>query len=111
MIITFKSRAAGDVIMFGDVAKRLLEIMGKDPSDQGIVTVQQLPEALARLKKATDEDRAARRAAQDRIDAGEGDEDDRVKGANAVTLSQRAVPLIELLEYSLKADVPVTWGV
>ena len=41
MIVTFKSRAAGDVIQFGEVAKRLLGIMGKDPeAAQGIITVE-----------------------------------------------------------------------
>ena len=39
MLITFKSKASGDVIMFGDVAKRLMEVMGKSPDNQGIVTV------------------------------------------------------------------------
>ena len=46
MIVTFQSQAAGDVIMFGDVARRMMEIMGKDPSDKGILTVEQLPDAI-----------------------------------------------------------------
>ncbi|MDO9243459.1 MAG: DUF1840 family protein, partial [Rhodocyclaceae bacterium] len=35
MIVTFKSAASADVIYFGDVAKRMMELMGKDASDQG----------------------------------------------------------------------------
>jgi hypothetical protein len=43
MIITFKSKASGDVIMFADVAERLMLIMDKDKTPQGIITVEQLP--------------------------------------------------------------------
>ena len=32
-------------------------------------------------------------------------------GPPAITLSQRAVPLIELMEYALRDKAPVTWGV
>ena len=110
MIVTFQSKASGDVIMFGDVAHRMMELMGKEVGDQGIVTVAQLPAALASLKAAIDADRAAR--------AGLHDEDlpqfeTATDGSRRpyVSLSQRATPLVELLEWSLKKQVPVVWGV
>ena len=107
MIITFKSKAAGDVIQFGDPAKRLLGIMGKDAeSATGIITVEQLPDALARLKAAVAAERAEL-GGRSRND----DEDERQGKPPAITLSQRAVPLIELLEYALRDKAPVTWGV
>ncbi len=109
MLIVFKSRAAGDVMMFGDVAYALMEIMGKDPAEKGIVTAEQLPEAIAHLKAAV---------AQDKAEKPIVDHDERVfektpEGGKRehVSLARRAVPLIELLEYSLKEAVPVTWGV
>ncbi|MBK8336758.1 MAG: DUF1840 domain-containing protein [Sterolibacteriaceae bacterium] len=107
MIITFKSRAAGDVIQFGEPGKRLLKIMGKDAeSATGIITVEQIPDALARLKAAV----AAERAELGGKSAGQ--DDDELQGKPpAITLSQRAVPLIELLEYSLRDKTPVTWGI
>ena len=58
MMITFQSQAAGDVMMFGDVAKQMLKIIGKEPADAGIVTVAQLPAAIAALKDAIAADRA-----------------------------------------------------
>lgn len=110
MIITFQSPASGDVIMFGDVAKRMMELMGKEPTDKGIVTVEQLPDAIARLKAAIEEDRRER--------AGKSPEDmprtERAEGGGSrpfVTVSQRALPLLELLEWSLKKQKPVVWGV
>ncbi len=110
MLITFKSKASGDVIMFGDVAQRLMEVMDKSPGDQGIVTVEQLPDALARLKAAVAEDKVNQAPTEDDAqpkieETAEGDQ------REFVSLARRAVPLIELLEYSLKAKVPVVWGV
>ena len=59
MLITFKSGAGADVIMFGDAARRLLEVLGKDAGEaRGIVTVEQLPVAIARLQSAIDAERA-----------------------------------------------------
>ena len=42
MIVVFKSKASGDVIMFGDVADNMMRAIGKEPTPQGIVTVEQL---------------------------------------------------------------------
>lgn len=104
MIITFKSKASGDVIMFGDVATQMLRIMGKREDVPGIVTVEQLPDAVARLKAAV---------AAERADVGGGTataaEEDEAAARERVTLSQRAVPLIDLLERSLKERTPVLW--
>lgn len=109
MLIIFKSKAAGDVMMFGDVAHSLMKIMGKAVTDQGIVTVEQLPEAIARLKAAVAEDKTANPV----IDHDERQFEKTPEGGKreAVSLARRAVPLIELLEYSLQEKVPVTWGV
>lgn len=109
MIVTFQSPASGDVIMFGDVAKRMMKIMGKEASDKGIVTVEQLPEAIARLQAAIEEDKQQRAAMRDEDlpqsePAGDG-------SRPFVTLTQRALPLLELLEWSLKKNKPVVWGV
>lgn len=109
MIVIFQSDASGDVIMFGDVAYKMMELMGKEPTAQGIVTVEQLPEALALLRAAVEAEKA-------RL-AGLGDEE-RPEFEQApdgqkrpfVSLTQRAAPLIELLEWSLKKQKPVMWG-
>lgn len=107
MIVTFKSPAAGDVIMFGDAAHRLLKIMGKEPADKGIITVEQLPDAIARLRAAIAEDKTQQRAQRAAVNT--QDEDDK-REQPAVSLAQRAVPLLDLLEWSLKKHKPMTWG-
>ncbi|MBX3684520.1 MAG: DUF1840 domain-containing protein [Rhodocyclaceae bacterium] len=107
MLIIFKSPASGDVIMFEKNGKEMLEIIGKDRNDaKGIVTVEQLPAAIGKLKAAVQEDKA-RQAEQD----GANPDVDPRTGVQLISLAQRAVPLIELMEYSLRDKVPVTWGV
>lgn len=103
MLVTFKSGACADVMMFGDVATQLLKIFGKELGSRGVITVEQMPDAIARLKKAVEEDRQLRRGAAE-------DEDDETR-RERVSITQRALPLIELLECSLRNDKPITWGV
>ena len=51
MLIVFKSPASGDVIMFEKNGKEMLGVLGKDPADaKGIVTVEQLPGAIAAVR-------------------------------------------------------------
>jgi hypothetical protein len=109
MIITFKSAAAGDVIMFSDVAQRLMQVMHKEVTDKGIITVDQLPDAIHQLKAAIQEDkqRLAAMAEEDRPQVEKGPTGQRP----FVSLYQRATPLLELLEWSLKKKKPVVWGV
>lgn len=108
MLVTFKSGAAADVIMFGDSARHLLRVLGKDPdAASGIVTVDQLPDAIATLRSAIADDKAHHAPA----DAEPADEE-APSGMNApVSFAQRAWPVLEMLEYSEKEHKPVTWGV
>lgn len=112
MLFTFRSAAGADVIMFGDIAKKLVAILGKDPADaKGIVTVEQLPDAIARLRAAIDEDRARQAGHAQDEDEDEEPDPDRRGMAAPVSLAQRAWPLLEMLELSQKEGVPVVWGV
>ena len=104
MIVTFKSKASGDVIMFGDAAHALMKIMGKDADRTGIITPEQLPGAIAALKVAIEESRR-------QPGPNEDEEAEKPAMTQAVTLAQRAIPLLELLEWSQKKSTPVTWGV
>jgi len=108
MLIIFKSPASGDVIMFEKNGKEMLSVLGKDPADaKGIVTVEQLPGAIAAVRAGIDADKT--RLAES-APATEEDSDAKPAGGG-VSFFQRAVPLLELLERSLKDKVPVTWGV
>jgi hypothetical protein len=100
MLIIFRSRAAADVLMFGDIAYELLRRAGKEPAPQGIFTVEQIPEAVTRLRALMVESRA-------RADEQKDEDDER--GAPRVGLGQRAQPLVGMLERSAASKKPVTW--
>lgn len=111
MLITFKSAAGADVLMFGQHAKPILEIIGKDGDDpKGIVTVEQLPGAIAALRAAIEEDKQHQaRPSQDEEETAK--EAGQTGMAAPVSLAQRAYPVLALMEESLKEKTPVTWGV
>jgi hypothetical protein len=111
MLITFKSEAGADVLMFGETAARLLEVLGKNPDEaRGIVTTEQLPAAIDRLKAAIAEEKA--RAAPKTAAAEEAERDaGQVGMAAPVSLAQRAWPLLDLLERARRSGAPVVWGV
>lgn len=102
-MITFQSDASGDVMMFDEVAHRMMEIMGKERTARGVITVEQMPECIARLKAAIAADRAQGRSRDD--------EEEETGVAARVGLAQRALPLVELIERSLAREKPVLWGV
>ncbi len=104
MIYKFKSQAAADVIMLQINAEQMLRIIGKEPSAQGIVTVEQIPAAIAALESAV----AAHETAQSTGDTATASEN--VEG-DGVMLRQRAAPFIELLRSSAEAGKNVVWGV
>jgi len=106
MVVTFKSAATGDLVMLEKNGKEILTLLGKDPEAvRGIVTVEQLPGAIAALRTATASDKA-RQAGQP------ADEKETGKDGNReVHLSQRILPLLEMFERSLREREPATWGV
>lgn len=115
MIITFKSAAAGDVIMMADPARQLLTAIGKDPkAERGIITVEQLDHAIERLMAVIAEDKARQAEAEANADPDQEEKDreeGRVGMAAPVGLAQRAWPLLDMLQCSIRDGVPVVWGV
>ncbi|MBP9712274.1 MAG: DUF1840 domain-containing protein [Sterolibacterium sp.] len=110
MIVTFQSKASGDVIMFGDVAHHMMQLMGKDITPQGIITLEQLPDAIARLRAAVTQDKEAHRRLIT-TDADPHSPPATAAAQPAISLTQRALPLLELLDRALHKQVVVVWGV
>ncbi len=102
MLIIFKSAASGNVITLEQNGKEMLEVLGRDQdAEQGIITVEQLPDAISRVRRAIEADVTAH--------AGKApaDEDEEPP----ISFQQRGQPLLELMEHSLTENTPVTWGV
>lgn len=110
MLFKFKSKATGDLIMLEPNGRRVLQIIGKDPSATGIILPAQMPAALAALESAIAAEEAAIQAAKQAKSA-----DSEVAAhpamSDAVPLKQRALPFMELIKSSHSAGVEIVWGV
>ena len=100
MLITFSSSAYANITMFGDVALRLLKLMGHSATVPGALLAEDIPAALQRLEAAVEADKRLPEPEQWK----EGED-----GEVAVSLSHRALPLIELLKAAAKAKSNVMW--
>ena len=99
MLVTFSCPACADITMFGDVAYRLLELMGQSGKIPGALLAEDVQPALERLEAAVEADKQSPEPEEP------ADADDE----SAVSLSLRAWPLIELLKTAAKAKCNVMW--
>ena len=110
MMITFKSTASNDVLMFDTAAKDFLRCIGKAPdAATGIITVEQLPAAIDRVRTAIAADKTQPLKAADNAGQEAANTDD--EHTERVGFAQRAVPMLELMERALAEGAPVVWGV
>lgn len=107
MLYKFKSRAAPDLIMLEPHGRQVVSIIGKTPGASGIVTVAQIPAAIAALEAAV-ADEEARLKAKAEEEGEEADAADQRK--DVVRLRQRVVPFIDMLKRSAAAEADVVWG-
>ncbi|RZI78061.1 MAG: DUF1840 domain-containing protein [Variovorax sp.] len=107
MLYRFKSQATADVVMLEANARQLLDIMGKSASPKGIITVDQMPAAIAALETAV-RNEGANAHNHDSL-AVEGHAEDAER--QHVGLHQRAAPLIHMLKDALSDSKDVVWGV
>lgn len=114
MLYRFKSQATADLVMLNDTGEQVLAAMGKTVAPQGVITVAQIPAALAALAQAVADSEATpataataahAAAAEDNTDA------DEAPIADTVRLRQRVAPLAAMLKESLAAGKDVVWGV
>jgi hypothetical protein len=102
MIVTFRSNAHADIMMFGDIAVNLLKLMGHSGTVPGALLAEHVPKALDRLREAV----AVNKAATD--DESDGVQDDD-SSERPVSLTHRALPLIDLLTAAATAKCDVMW--
>ena len=114
MLYKFKSRATADLILLDAQGRRLLKIVGKEPSAQGIITVAQIPAAIAALEAAVAHEESDAQVAAPEVEAStaaDDQQDDDGADNQRVTLRQRAAPFIEMLRRSAAENADVVWGV
>ncbi|CDH45186.1 MAG: DUF1840 domain-containing protein [Candidatus Competibacteraceae bacterium] len=103
MIVTFRTKAHADIMIFGDIAITLLKLMGHSGTVPSALLADEVPAALERLRTAVAAHKAmVPKAAEDVEDNDDADE-------SSVDLAQRAFPLIELLAAAATAKCDVMW--
>jgi hypothetical protein len=105
MLYRFQSRATPEFVMLEAHARQLLDVVGKPPAPQGIITVEQIPAAIAALESAVARESGNVHNHDDHVV--EGHDDDAEK--QHVGLHQRAAPLLHMLKDSLAEQKDVTW--
>ena len=96
MLITFTTDAYADITMFGDVAVALLKMMGHSGTVPGAILAADVPVALSRLTAGIEAVKA---------EPVVEDEDEEPQ----VSLSRRALPLVELLSAAVEGGCDVMW--
>ncbi len=108
MLYKFKSKVTSDVIMLEPNGRQILQIWGKFEEGapaKGILLPEDMPAAQAALEAAIAAEEAQR--AQAAREAQANGEDNQVAG---ISLRQRATPLLDMLQRSLKAQKEIVWG-
>ncbi len=103
MLIRFRSDAFADIIMFGDIAQRLLKMMGHSGTVPGAILADDVPAALDRLERAIEPEKEEAKQKVSEEKPGNDNDD------QSVSLAYRALPLIELLTAAAKKKRDVMW--
>ena len=99
MLVTFKSKSYPNITMFGDVARRMLELMDFGSNVPGGIVAEDVPTALTNLQKGL------QAIPREEVDKSRETEDDEP----TVDIHTRAVPLIELLQSAVANDNHIRW--
>lgn len=112
MLITFKSKAASEVVMYKEHAKPILDLLHKD-IERGVITAAETASAIARLEAEIAASRLPPTPEQLQHDvaARDGDKGDDDEPVEIVTFSSRAYPLLEMLRAAHRDGRDVVWGV
>lgn len=101
MLVTFSCDAYENITLFGNVAQRLLSMMGHSSTVPGAFLAEDVPNALAHLQQALEQEKN-RLSANTPKQVNEDNEQE-------VSLAKRAVPVIALLQAAVKAKCDVMW--
>jgi hypothetical protein len=110
MLITFKSKAAADVLMYEEHAAPILSLLHKDPK-RGVITAAEADNAIATLEAEVVTKPVQPKETIHDAESSQFDDDERHTKAVAVSLAARVYPLLEMLRAAKGAQTDVMWGV
>jgi len=100
MLVTFSCPAHPDIIIFGDLAVRLLKLMGRSSTVPSALLAEDVKAALQRLESAMKEVRQLPESEASALCWGDGSE---------LILPHQALPIIKLLKVARKTKCHVIW--
>ncbi len=107
MLVRFSSQATANLLMFDDVARALLTVIGKSATQRGVMTVDEMPAALVHLRALVAHER--------HLKDGCGTPEEKplpeigIEPHELVGLSVRAQPFIKMLEQAAQEKKEITW--
>ena len=114
MLITFKSKAATEITMYQEHARRVLDLLQKDV-ERGVITPTELPLAIQLIEAAVAEsklhplsDEVERDVSAHHNDEGHDNEHEQPE---PVSFAARTFPLLEMLHAAQRSQRDVMWGV
>lgn len=109
MLVKITSNTSGEIIMFAEHLHALFQIIGKECTPRGVFITEQLPEAIAKLHQAVDKEKQELHEAEHQLHKMAHDDEDHNSGKVNVHLAQRAHPLIQMMEWTLKEGGFILW--
>lgn len=107
MLVRFSSQATANLLMFDDVARALLTVIGKSPTQRGVITVDEMSPALLRLQHLVEHEKRQREGRESREE--KPIPDIGIEPHELIGLSVRAQPLIKTLQQALREHKEITW--
>lgn len=101
MLVTFTCNAYENITYFGDIAARLLTLMGHSGTIPGAIKAEHIGEALKRLQAGIE--RSVTKVSSPQSNDEQDNEPD-------ISLKNRAIPLINMLKAAKKENCDLLWS-
>ena len=99
MIVTFSTERYSNIMLFGDIAKQMLHLMGHSGTIPGAILAADVPAALQRLQQGI----------SGAPSASPQNDDPETGQPTHIDLKTRALPLVELLQSAIDNNSDVMW--
>ncbi|WP_131781709.1 DUF1840 domain-containing protein [Legionella gresilensis] len=98
MLVTFTSESYGRLTFFGDVARRLIKLMGHSDNIPGAIRAEDIEASLHNLLEGLAQ-------MKDKVKSMQLDKDEEPE----ISLATRAAPLIDMLKSAQKNQCNIIW--
>lgn len=107
MLVRFYSQATANLLMFDDVARALLKVIGKTTTQRGVITVEEMAPSLVRLHALTENEKRLREGRERREELPIPDVG--IEPHELIGLSVRAQPFIKMLTQAAREKKEIIW--